>query len=107
MTSGRLWEEAHAHTRNKSKRWGPPQAQSETVPRKGESAPGKEVPGWTSEFKASLIYRVSIRTAWAIQRDPVSKNKQTNKQTAISYTPQIETTRKNKKQTNKQKKPKS
>jgi hypothetical protein len=33
-----------------------------------------------SEFKASLVYKVSSRTAWAIQRNPVSKN-QTNKQT--------------------------
>jgi hypothetical protein len=34
----------------------------------------------TSEFEASLIYRVSSRTARATQRNPVSKNKQ-NKQT--------------------------
>jgi hypothetical protein len=35
-----------------------------------------------SEFEASLVYRVSYRTAKAIQRNPVSKtNKQTNKQT--------------------------
>jgi hypothetical protein len=35
-----------------------------------------------SEFKASLIYRVSSRTARATQRNPVSEktNKQTNKQ---------------------------
>ena len=33
---------------------------------------------WTSEFKASLVYRVSSRTAGAIQRNPVSK-KQKNK----------------------------
>jgi hypothetical protein len=31
-----------------------------------------------SEFKASLVYKVSFRTARAIQRNPVSK--QTNKQ---------------------------
>ena len=31
-----------------------------------------------SEFEASLVYRVSSRTARAIQRNPVSKNK-TNK----------------------------
>ena len=31
-----------------------------------------------SEFKASLVYRVSSRTARATQRNPVSKNK-TNK----------------------------
>jgi hypothetical protein len=34
-----------------------------------------------SEFEASLVYRVSSRTARVIQRNPVSKNKQTNKQT--------------------------
>jgi hypothetical protein len=34
---------------------------------------------WISEFKASLVYRVSSRTARATQRNPVSKNKQTNK----------------------------
>jgi hypothetical protein len=33
-----------------------------------------------SEFKVSLVYKVSSRTARAIQRNPVSKNKkQTNK----------------------------
>jgi hypothetical protein len=32
-----------------------------------------------SEFKASLVYRVSSRTARTTQRHPVSKNKQTNK----------------------------
>ena len=30
-------------------------------------------------FQASLVYIVSSRTARAIQRNPVSKNKQTNK----------------------------
>jgi hypothetical protein len=35
-----------------------------------------------SEFQASLVYRVSSRTARAIQRNPVSKNKtKQNKQT--------------------------
>jgi hypothetical protein len=34
-----------------------------------------------SEFEASLVYRVSFRTARATQRNPVLKtNKQTNKQ---------------------------
>jgi hypothetical protein len=38
---------------------------------------------WISEFKASLVYRVSSRTAKATQRNPVSENQQTktNKQT--------------------------
>ena len=34
-----------------------------------------------SEFKASLVYKVSSRTARATQRNPVSKNQKTNKQT--------------------------
>jgi hypothetical protein len=33
-----------------------------------------------SQFEASLVYRVSFRTARATHREPVSKNKQTNKQ---------------------------
>ena len=37
---------------------------------------------WISELEASLVYRVSSRTARATPRNPVSKtNKQTNKQT--------------------------
>jgi hypothetical protein len=44
-----------------------------------------------SEFKASLVYKVSCRTARAIQRNPVSKTKQ-NK------------TKQNKKKPNKQQK---
>jgi Sec-independent protein translocase protein TatA len=35
---------------------------------------------WISEFKASLVYRVSSRTARATQRNPVSKNKNKTKQ---------------------------
>jgi hypothetical protein len=30
---------------------------------------------WISEFKASLVYRVSSRTAKTAQRNPVSKNR--------------------------------
>jgi hypothetical protein len=32
---------------------------------------------WISEFKASLVYRVSSRTARATQRNPVLKNQET------------------------------
>jgi hypothetical protein len=32
-----------------------------------------------SEFEASLVYRVSSRTARAIQRNPVSKKRETDK----------------------------
>jgi hypothetical protein len=53
-----------------------------------------------SEFKASLVYRVSSRTAKAIQRNPVSKqnktkqnktkqqqqNKQANKKETVTFT---------------------
>jgi hypothetical protein len=34
---------------------------------------------WISEFKASLVYRVSSRTARAIQRNPVSKTQKKRK----------------------------
>jgi hypothetical protein len=35
---------------------------------------------WISEFKASLVYRVSSRTARATQRNPVSKKNKKQKQ---------------------------
>jgi hypothetical protein len=35
---------------------------------------------WISEFKASLVYKVSSRTARAIQRNPVSKKQQQQQQ---------------------------
>jgi hypothetical protein len=41
-----------------------------------------------SEFKASLVYRVSFRTARAIQRNPVSKNKNKLTKKTIAYRPQ-------------------
>jgi hypothetical protein len=31
------------------------------------------------EFEASLVYRMSSRTAWVMQRNPVSKNKNKTK----------------------------
>jgi hypothetical protein len=34
---------------------------------------------WISEFKASLVYRVSSRTTRAIQRNPVSENQKKEK----------------------------
>jgi hypothetical protein len=34
-----------------------------------------------SELEASLVYRVSFRTTRDTQKNPVSKNKQTNKKT--------------------------
>jgi hypothetical protein len=34
---------------------------------------------WISEFEASLVYRVSSRTARATQRNPVSKKQKQNK----------------------------
>jgi hypothetical protein len=46
---------------------------------------------WISEFEASLVYKVSSRTARATQRNPISNkqtnktNKQTNKQTKRLY----------------------
>jgi hypothetical protein len=34
---------------------------------------------WISKFEASLVYRVSFRIARAIERNPVSKNKNKKK----------------------------
>jgi hypothetical protein len=34
---------------------------------------------WISEFEASLVYKVSARTARATQRNPVSKNQKKKK----------------------------
>jgi hypothetical protein len=43
---------------------------------------------WISEFEASLVYRVSSRTARAIQRNPVSKNKtKQKKKTSATIVP--------------------
>jgi hypothetical protein len=54
---------------------------------------------WISEFKASLVYRVSSRTARASQRNPAFKTKQTNKTTTTTKKKQSKT-----KQNTKQKK---
>jgi hypothetical protein len=40
---------------------------------------------WTSEFEASLVYKVSSRTARAIQRNPVSKNEKIKKLKKIKF----------------------
>jgi hypothetical protein len=40
---------------------------------------GRQRQGQISEFEASLVYRVSSRTARAIQRNPVSKNQKKKK----------------------------
>jgi hypothetical protein len=40
---------------------------------------------WISEFEASLVYRMSSRTAGAIQRNPVSKNKTKPKPNKKNY----------------------
>jgi hypothetical protein len=52
---------------------------------------------WISEIEASLVYRVSTRTARAIQRNPVSKNTK-NKQTNKNQNQNKTTTTKKKKQ---------
>jgi hypothetical protein len=38
-----------------------------------------------SELEASLVYKVSSRTARATQRNPVLKNKQANKRATVIY----------------------
>ena len=40
---------------------------------------------WISEFEASLVYRVSSRTARATQRDPVSKKNGKKKKDICVY----------------------
>ena len=45
------------------------------IPAEIQGGRGRQI----SEFKASLVYRVSSRTARAKQRNPVSKNKNKNK----------------------------
>jgi hypothetical protein len=39
---------------------------------------------WISEFKASLVYKVSSRTARATQRNPVSKKNKRKKEKTIN-----------------------
>jgi hypothetical protein len=53
---------------------------------------------WISGFEASLVYRVSSRTARATQRSPVSKNKKTKQNKTKQKNP-------TKKQNKKKKKP--
>jgi hypothetical protein len=48
---------------------------------------------WTSEFEASLVYRVSFRTARAIQRNPAWKNKKTKNNKNKNKTKQNKTKR--------------
>jgi hypothetical protein len=50
-----------------------------------------------SEFKASLVYRVSSRTVKASQRNPVSKSKQTNKKQKQKQKPKTKQKTKEKK----------
>jgi len=53
----------------------------------------QEAEAYLCEFKASLVYRASSKTARAAQRNPVKTNKQASKQT----NKQITTTTKQKK----------
>jgi hypothetical protein len=39
---------------------------------------------WISEFKASLVYKVSSRTARATQRNPVSKKNKKEKKSLMN-----------------------
>jgi hypothetical protein len=57
---------------------------------------------WISEFEASLVYKVSSRTARAIQRNFVLKNKQKQKNKKTTTTKKNKTKRKKKKTDQKQ-----
>jgi hypothetical protein len=50
---------------------------------------------WISEFKASLVYRMSSRTARATQRNPVSKKQKQNKQKRVDAGAAVEKYTKN------------
>jgi hypothetical protein len=45
---------------------------------------------WISEFEASLVYKVSSRTARATQRNPVSKNNKTKQNKTKQKTPKTQ-----------------
>ena len=49
---------------------------------------------WISELEASLVYRVSSRTARAIQRNPISKKKKNKKKKKKKKTKQKKKTEK-------------
>jgi hypothetical protein len=49
---------------------------------------------WISELEASLVYRVSSRTARAIQRNPISKKKKKQKKKTKNKTKQKKKTEK-------------
>jgi hypothetical protein len=55
---------------------------------------------WNSEFEASLVYRVSSRTARAIQRNPVSKKTKPTKQTKTKPKTNKQTNKQNTKKSN-------
>jgi hypothetical protein len=59
---------------------------------------------WISEFEASLVYRVSSRTARTTQRNPVLKNLKNNKKKRVSswkfHTDWVSITPENKRQQN-------
>jgi hypothetical protein len=40
---------------------------------------------WISEFEANLVYKVSSRTARAIQKNPVSKNQKKKKKPKLFF----------------------
>jgi hypothetical protein len=52
---------------------------------------------WISDFEASLVYKVSSRTARAIQRNPVLKNKTKQNKTKQNKTKQNKTKQKERK----------
>jgi hypothetical protein len=44
---------------------------------------------WISEFEASLVYKVSSRTARATQKNPASKNQNKKKQKTKTKKPEV------------------
>jgi hypothetical protein len=59
---------------------------------------------WISEYEASLVYKVSSRTARGIQRNPVSKNQKPNQNKKQTKKKKHKTQKKNQKTKNKRQK---
>jgi hypothetical protein len=60
---------------------------------------GRDRSRWISEFEASLVYKVSSRTARAIQRNPVLKKQKNKKQKRKEKKTKIKQKQTNKKPT--------
>jgi hypothetical protein len=70
-----VWYQRHRRPIEPSRPKGPPSSGGTHLQSQPLGGRGSQI----SEFKISLVYRVSSRTDRTIQRNPVSKNKNKNK----------------------------